>query len=146
MFFPICRNLPQFQRLFMGVKGMFLVLETLCPTKTDIQRATTEKRRENAVAASQELLCGTLVSSELSGKISNSIQSQLIEKWPDPCHGFPSTGYQNATDILLVLPIVNWASCKKIHAPRNQSTTPQQKFKGWFLQTKRKWCLITVLP
>jgi len=52
----------------------------LYATKMDIQKATTEKRRENAGAASQELLCGTLVSSELSGKISNSIQSQLIEK------------------------------------------------------------------
>ncbi|KAH0725946.1 hypothetical protein KY290_001771 [Solanum tuberosum] len=30
----------------MGVKGMFLVLETLCPTKMDIQKATAEEKGE----------------------------------------------------------------------------------------------------
>ena len=63
---------------------------------------TMEMRTEKALAASHELVEATLLSAELTKAISEGTQSQLIEYCPDPCHGFPSTGYQNATKILLV--------------------------------------------
>ena len=63
----------------MGVKGTALDLETQYPTKIDMQKATTEMRTEKALAASQELVEATLLSSELTKAISKGTQSQLIE-------------------------------------------------------------------
>ena len=95
-------------RLFMDVNGTPFGLETRCPTKTDRQKATTEKKRVKAVAASHGLFCGCMVDEELSDKISSAypITANRVV-CPDPCHGFPSTGYQNVIDKLLDLPMVN---------------------------------------
>lgn len=75
--------------------------------KIDRHKAITENSKENMLATSQELVDVDLVSSDPAEVISKETQSQLIVKCPDPCHGVPSTGYQNAADILLDSPIVN---------------------------------------
>lgn len=67
----------------MGMKfAVLVVLESRCPMTIDMQRATTEKKRERVVAKSHELFWvrDVLVSSELpAGTKSRTIQSQLIE-------------------------------------------------------------------
>lgn len=64
----------------MGVKGRDLDLKTRYPTKAEIHKATTDKSREKALAASHELLEFTFKLEVLEGEtISKATQSQLME-------------------------------------------------------------------
>lgn len=91
----------------MGVKWTLLGLNTQYPTNADAHKETTDRRTAKMLEAFVEELDPALVNKELPKEISKGTQSQLIEKCPEPCHGVPSRGYQNATAILLDPPIVN---------------------------------------
>jgi len=64
----------------MGVKGTDFVLKTQHPTKTDMQKATTDSNRAKAVVASHEQFDAALYEDPPEGAVtSNSGLSQLTE-------------------------------------------------------------------
>lgn len=63
----------------MGVKGMALLIETRYPTKIEMQKETTERRRAKPLAAPQALPDFPLTGEEEPGDTSKGTQSQLME-------------------------------------------------------------------